>query len=135
MIKSDDTGKLILRLTLGILILLHGLSKLMGGGVTGISGMLSSHGLPGSLAYGVYIGEIIAPVLLIIGVYTRLGGLVIAVNMVVAIMLAHTGQLGSITNNGGWALELQGMFLFTALAIAFMGAGRFSLAGNGGRWN
>lgn len=135
MIKSDDTGKLILRLTLGILILLHGLSKLMGGGVTGISGMLSSHGLPGFLAYGVYIGEIIAPVLLIIGVYTRLGGLVIAVNMVVAIMLAHTGQLGSITNNGGWALELQGMFLFTALAITFMGAGRFSLAGNGGRWN
>ena len=61
--------------------------------------------------------------------------LVIAINMVVAILLAHTGQLGSLTNNGGWALELQGMFLFTGLAIAFMGAGRFSLAGNGGRWN
>ncbi|CAB3723144.1 DoxX family protein [Achromobacter piechaudii] len=135
MIKSDDTGKLILRLTLGILILLHGLSKLMGGGVTGISGMLSSHGVPGFLAYGVYVGEILAPVLLIVGVYTRLGGLIIAINMVVAILLAHTGQLGSMTNNGGWALELQGMFLFTALALAFMGAGRFSLAGNGGRWN
>ena len=135
MIKSDDTGKLILRLTLGILILLHGLSKLMGGGVTGISDMLSSHGLPGFLAYGVYVGEIIAPVLLIIGVYTRLGGLIIAINMIVAVLLAHTGQLGTITNTGGWALELQGMFFFTALAIAFMGAGRFSLAGNGGRWN
>ena len=55
--------------------------------------------------------------------------------MLVAILLAHTGQIGSLTNNGGWALELQGMFLFSALAIAFMGAGRFSLAGNGGRWN
>ncbi|QVQ28640.1 DoxX family protein [Achromobacter deleyi] len=135
MIKSDDTGKLILRLTLGILILLHGLFKLTGGGVSGISGMLSSHGLPGFLAYGAYVGEIIAPVLLIIGVYTRLGGLLIAINMVVAILLAHSGQIGSMTNNGGWALELQGMFLFTGLAIAFMGAGRFSLAGNGGRWN
>ena len=134
MIKSDDTGKLILRLTLGILILLHGLF-LSGGGVSGIAGMLSSHGLPGFLAYGVYIGEILAPVLLIVGIYTRLGGLIIAVNMLVAILLAHTGQIGSLTNNGGWALELQGMFLFTALAIAFMGAGRFSLAGNGGRWN
>jgi len=134
MIKSDDTGKLILRLTLGILILLHGLSKLTGG-VGGISGMLSSHGLPGFLAYGVYVGEIIAPVLLIIGVYTRLGGLIIAINMVVAILLAHSGSIASMTNNGGWALELQGMFLFTGLAIAFMGAGRFSLAGNGGRWN
>lgn len=135
MIKSDDTGKLILRLTLGILILLHGLFKLTGGGVGGISGMLSSHGLPGFLAYGVYIGEIVAPVLLIIGVYTRLGGLIIAINMVVAILLAHSGSLASMTNNGGWALELQGMYLFTAVAIAFMGAGRFSLAGTGGRWN
>ncbi|MBR8656746.1 DoxX family protein [Achromobacter sp. Marseille-Q0513] len=135
MIKSDDTGKLILRLTLGILILLHGLFKLAGGGVSGIAGMLSSHGLPGFLAYGAYIGEILAPVLIIVGIYTRLGGLIIAINMVVAILLAHTGQLASLTNNGGWALELQGMFLFTALAIAFMGAGRFSLAGNGGRWN
>ncbi|WP_313702042.1 DoxX family protein [Achromobacter sp.] len=134
MIKSDDTGKLILRLTLGILILLHGLSKLTGG-VGGISGMLSSHGLPGFLAYGVYVGEIIAPVLLIIGVYTRLGGLIIAINMVVAVLLAHSGSIASMTNNGGWALELQGMFLFAGLAIAFMGAGRFSLAGNGGRWN
>ncbi len=68
MIKSDDTGKLILRLTLGILILLHGLFKITGGGVGGIGGMLSSHGLPGFLAYGVYIGEILAPVLLIVGI-------------------------------------------------------------------
>jgi putative oxidoreductase len=97
--------------------------------------MLSSHGLPGFLAYGAYVGEILAPVLIIVGVYTRLGGLLIAINMVVAILLAHSGQIGSLTNNGGWALELQGMFLFTGLAIAFMGAGRFSLAGNGGRWN
>ena len=135
MIKSDDTGKLILRLTLGILILLHGLAKLTGGGVGGISGMLSSHGLPGFLAYGVYIGEIVAPVLLIIGVYTRLGGLIIAINMVVAILLAHAGQIGSMTNNGGWALELQGMFLFAAVAVALMGAGRFSVGGTGGRYN
>lgn len=135
MIKSDDAGKLIVRLALGIMILMHGLFKLTGGGVTGISGMLSSHGVPGVLAYLVYVGEIIAPILLILGIYTRFGGLIIAINMVVAIALAHTGQLSTITNTGGWALELQGMFLFTALAIAFMGAGRFSLAGSGGRWN
>lgn len=55
--------------------------------------------------------------------------------MVVAILLAHMGQLFAISNTGGWALELQGMFLFGALALAFMGAGRFSLAGSGGRWN
>src|SRR5690606_10420976 len=116
------------------LVLLHGLAKLSGG-VGGISGMLSSHGLPGFLAYGAYIGEVIGPLLVILGIYSRLGGLLIAINMVVAIFLAHMGQLVSMTPQGGWALELQGMFLFGALAVAFMGAGRFGLAGPGGRWN
>src|SRR3546814_15644711 len=91
MIKSDDTGKLILRLTVGILVLMHGLAKLSGG-VGGISGMLSSHGLPGFLAYGAYIGEVIGPLLVIVGLYSRLGALFIVINMVVAILMASTGQ-------------------------------------------
>ena len=135
MLKSDDTGKLILRLTLGVLILLHGLHKVTSG-VGGISSMLAQNNLPGFLAYFVYIGEVVAPILLIMGIYTRLGGLLIAGNMVVAILLAHRGSMFSmIGGTGGWALELQGMFLFTGLAIAMLGAGRFSLSGSGGRWN
>ncbi|OZI43582.1 GntR family transcriptional regulator [Bordetella genomosp. 5] len=135
MIKSDDTGKLILRLALGILILLHGLFKLSSG-VGGIAGMLSQHGLPAFLAYGAYVGEIVGPLLIILGIYTRLGALIIAVNMVVAILLAHSHQIAALNaQTGGWQIELQGMFLFTALALMFMGAGRFSLAGSGGRWN
>ncbi|OZI49690.1 DoxX family protein [Bordetella genomosp. 4] len=134
MIKSDDTGKLVLRLSLGILVLLHGIMKLSSG-VGGISGMLTSHGLPGFFAYAAYLGEVVGPLLIILGFYSRLGGLLVFVNMIVAILLAHTGQLSSLNAQGGWALELQGMFLFGALAIAFMGAGRFSLGGSGGRWN
>lgn len=135
MIKSDDTGKLILRLALGIMILLHCLSKLSSG-VGGIAGMLSSHGLPGFIAYGVYVGEILGPLLLILGIYSRLGAFFVFANMVVALLLAHSSQFGSINpQTGGWALELQGMFLFTALALMFTGAGRFSLGGSGGRWN
>ncbi|CAP42822.1 DoxX family protein [Bordetella petrii] len=134
MIKSDDTGKLILRLSLGILVLMHGLAKLSGG-VGGIAGMLSGHGLPGFLAYGAYVGEVVGPLLVILGLYSRLGALFIVINMIVAILLAHMGQLSSLTQQGGWALELQGMYLFGALAVAFMGAGRFSLGGSGGRWN
>ncbi|MBV7485999.1 DoxX family protein [Bordetella sp. BOR01] len=134
MIKSDDTGKLILRLSVGILVLMHGLMKLSSG-VGGISGMLSANGLPGFLAYGAYVGEVIGPLLVILGIYSRLGALFIVINMVAAILLAHTGQLSGLTQQGGWALELQGMFLFSALAVAFMGAGRFALGGSGGRWN
>jgi putative oxidoreductase len=74
-------------------------------------------------------------VLLIIGLWTRAAALVIAINMVVAILLVHTGQLLQLSKNGGYALELQTIYLVVALAIALLGAGRFSLGGRDGRWN
>lgn len=134
MIRSDDTGKLVLRLALGILILLHGISKVTSG-VGFVSNMLVAHGLPGALAYLVYVGEIVAPVLLIIGLYTRPAAWIVVINMLVAIWLVHMKDLGTLGKSGGWALELQGMFLFGALAVTFLGAGRFSLGGTGGRSN
>jgi putative oxidoreductase len=134
MTRSDDTGKLILRLALGILILLHGIAKLSTG-VSGVGGMLASHGLPSALAYLVYVGEIVAPVLLIIGFYTRPAAWIVVINMVVAIWLVHMKDLFVIGKTGGWALELQGMFLFAAVAVAFLGAGRFSVGGSSGKYN
>ena len=104
----DDLGKLILRLTLGILLLFHGINKVING-VGFIQGMITSHGLPGWLAYGVYLGEVLAPVLLILGVLTRLGGLLVVGNMIIAFTLVHFGQLGDLAKTGGWALELQGL--------------------------
>jgi putative oxidoreductase len=134
MTRSDDTGKLILRLALGILILLHGIAK-VSTGVSGVGGMLASHGLPSALAYLVYVGEIVAPALVIIGFYTRPAAWVIAINMVVAIWLVHLKDLAVLGKNGGWALELQGMFLFGAIAVAFLGAGRISVGGTAGKYN
>lgn len=130
----DDFGKLILRLALGILILLHGFAKLTGG-IGPIESMVIARGMPAFLAWGVYVGEIIAPLLVIAGFYARLGGLLIAVNMLVAIALAHTAKLFAMGGMGGWALELQGMFLFGALAVVFLGAGAYSVGGRNGRWN
>jgi len=113
---SEDTGKLILRLALGILILLHGVSKIIGG-IDPIVGLVVKAGLPASVAYLVYIGEVIASVVMIVGVWTRAAGVVIAINMVVAVMLAHAHQVFTMSKTGGWALELQGMFFFAALAV------------------
>lgn len=132
--RSDDTGKLVLRLALGIMILLHGIAKLQGG-IGFVSSMVASHGLPSALAYGVYIGEIIAPVLLIVGLYARGAALIIVLNMLFAFWLVHTGDLFALGKQGGWALELQGMYLFSALALVFLGAGRFSLGGGSGKLN
>ena len=130
----DDLGKLVLRLGLGILILLHGLSKL-DSGVGWLVDMVGQHGLPGFVAYGVYIGEVLAPVLIILGLFTRLGGLILVVNMLFVFGLVHMGQLFDIGKSGGWALELQGLFLIGSIAVTLFGAGAYSLGGRSGRWN
>ena len=123
---SDDLGKLVLRWALGIIMLLHGYAKIVTG-IGGIEASLVSAGLPAWVAYGVYIGEVVAPLLLILGFYARIGGLIIVINMVFAIALSHASQLFNIDKSGGWALELQGFFLFTGLVVALIGPGRFGL--------
>ena len=123
---ANDLGKLILRLTLGVLILLHGIAKISGG-TAGIEKMLEGNGLPGFLAPGVYVGEILAPILVILGFYARLGAAVIVVNMLFAVMLVHRADLFLLGKSGGWALELQAFFLFTAVAVTLIGPGRFGI--------
>ena len=131
---STDLGKLVLRVVLGVLILFHGISKLIHGPGY-IIGVVTAAGLPAFLSYGVYVGEVVAPILLLLGYWTRVGALIVVINMLVAIALVHLGQFATLADTGGWALELQGMFLGTALAIMLLGAGRYSVGGNNGRWN
>lgn len=127
--STDDAGKLVLRVTVGVLVLLHGLFKL-GSGPGFVLKMLAAHNLPGALGYLVYVGEVLAPVLMIAGLWTRPAAAVVVVNMVVAILLVHTGQFFALTNQGGWALELQGLYLFGGFAVMLLGAGRYALAGD-----
>jgi putative oxidoreductase len=123
---QEDTGKLILRLTLGILILLHGIAKITGG-LDFITNTVTSAGLPAFVAYGAYVGEVLAPILVILGLYARIGALLIAVNMLFALFLVHRAELFSLNQTGGWAIELQAMFLFGAVVVAMIGPGRFAV--------
>jgi putative oxidoreductase len=129
MLSHDDVGKLLLRLAVGGLMLFHGLHKLFAG-VDGISGMLVAKGLPGFIAYGVLVGEVVAPCLLILGILTRPAALVLAFTMIVAWLMVGMGETGSLDKTGAWAIESLVYFFTGALAIACLGAGRFSVAGN-----
>jgi putative oxidoreductase len=131
---TDDMGKLVLRVSVALLILLHGIAKLQNG-IDGIAGMLGGYGLPAFIAYGAYLGEVVGPVLVIIGLFTRIGALLMVGNMLFAFGLAHLQELFSLGQSGGWALELQGMFLFGSISIALLGAGRYSVGGITGRFN
>lgn len=130
----DDLGKLILRVTVAVLLGLHGVAKLKGG-IGFISGLLAQNGLPSFLAYGAYIGEVVAPILLILGVLTRPAALIVIFNMLMAIFLARRNDAFALNRGGGWAIELEVFFILAALAIFFFGAGRYSLAKRPGRWD
>ena len=132
--SGNDMGKLIMRTVLGALILFHGISKIISGPAS-VLGLMTKVGMPEALGYLVYLGEVAAPALLILGLWSRAAALVIAVNMVIAVLLVHTSQIFTLAKSGGWALELQGMYFFAALAIVFLGAGRYSIGGASGRWN
>lgn len=127
-LHNDAVGKLVLRLTVGVLMLFHGVAKILHpGSLEFIGNLLAGAGLPSFVAYGVYAGEIIAPLMIIAGLHTRIGGLIIVVNMIFAIALAHTGDIFSLTQHGGWAIELQAFYLLGGLAVVLLGSGKFAI--------
>lgn len=126
MLENTDLGKLLVRLAVGGLLLFHGIAKLFNG-LGFIEGLLASHGLPTELAWGVYIGEIVAPLMVILGYQTRIGAVLIVISMIVAIVLAHTDELLALSRSGGLALELQLFFLLNAAAVIFLGPGKYKL--------
>lgn len=123
---GDDVGKLLLRLAVGGLMLFHGLHKLFHG-VDGISGMLVAKGLPGFIAYGVLIGEVVAPCLIVLGILTRPAALVLALTMVVAWLMVGTGKTFALDAVGAWGIESLVYYFIGALAILCLGAGRYAL--------
>lgn len=126
--RNDAMGKLVLRLTVAGLMLFHGVAKILHpGSLEFIGSSLSGAGLPSALAYGVYIGEVIAPLMIIAGFHARIGGLIVIVNMLFAILLVHMGDIVSLTQHGGWAIELQAFYLLGGLAIVLLGSGKFAI--------
>jgi len=124
--QSNDIGKLVLRVSVGVLMLFHGMSKIIHG-VGGVKHLLSEAGLPQFLAYGVYVGEVIVPIFLILGLYARVASLVLAFNMLVAIILAHGGEMFSLSKHGGLVIEIPLFYLLLSIVIFILGSGRYAV--------
>lgn len=122
-------GKLLLRLGIGGMILLHGIAKILHPeSLQFIGEKLAAFGIPAEAAYLVYVGEVLAPLLVIFGLMTRFGALMIVINMLVAIVLVHSHEVMQLTKHGGWAIELQALYLLGGLVIFFIGSGRYALS-------
>ncbi|MGG5577988.1 DoxX family protein [Myroides sp. C15-4] len=123
----QDLGKLILRLGVGGLMIFHGIHKIIHGHDMIIE-QLAAKGLPTWLWLGVPVGEIIAPILLMVGAFTRLSGVLIAFTMVMSMVLVKGGGSFAISaTTGGIGAELNVLYLAGALAIAMIGPGSFRL--------
>jgi putative oxidoreductase len=132
--NNNDLGKFLIRLCVGGLMLFHGIHKMIHG-YGFIAAKLKASGLPEFLVAGVPIGEVVAPLLIVFGFYTRPAALVEAFLMGMAVWLVHWGQLTAFTDHGGYALELQAFYFFGSLALFFLGAGRYSISKGIGQWN
>jgi putative oxidoreductase len=131
---KENAGRLVLRLAIGGLMLMHGVAKLERG-VASIGATLASHHVPSQFAYAVFLGEVVGPLLVVLGWMTRPAAAAIAINMVVAVWLEHTGDLFHLGRAGGYALELQALYFAGAVAVALLGAGRFAVGGGASRWS
>ena len=125
--NHPHAGRLLLRLTFGILMLFHGYAKATHG-IGWIAGLLEAKGVPGVIAYGVYVGEIVAPLLIIVGFFTRPAALIYAFNILVATLLVGTAKFFTVTNVGAWGLETEALYFFGGVVIMLLGAGKYAVA-------
>ncbi len=125
--ENIDLGRLILRVTVGGLMLFHGMKKLIDGHDF-IRHLLAKAGLPEWLWLGVPLGEVIAPLCLIVGVFTRSSALLVAFTMAMSIALFHGASGFALGKYGALNAELNLFYLLAALSIFYLGSGKFSLS-------
>ena len=118
-------GTALLRITLGIAALAHGLLKVFVFTLPGTVGFFESLGLPGFLAYVTAFVEIVGGLALIAGFQTRLVSLTM-VPILLGAMWAHSGNGWVFSNQGGgWEYPL---FWAVVLVVqAMLGSGAFAV--------
>lgn len=117
---SNEIGAFILRVTLGALFLIHGVVKFQGG-IENIAGWFSSIGLPGFMAYGVALLEIIGGIALIIGLGTRIVSSLFSLLMIGAIVKVKL-SVGLLGNGQMAGYELDLGFLAMAVYLVISGS-------------
>jgi putative oxidoreductase len=119
-------GIALLRIVVGIVFVMHGQQKLFEMGVGGVGGIFASLGVPAPQLAAVVVSllETVGGLALILGVLTRLFGLLLAGDMLVALLLVHRPN-GFFAGNGG--VELVLLLGVAALALALTGAGALAL--------
>lgn len=116
LLAHDDAGKLLLRITIGGLMLFHGMSKLLTG-ASGIKAMLAAYGLPEFIAYGTILGEVVAPIFIILGILTRPAALLVAFTMFIAWLMVGLDKTFLLDKTGHGQLKVLFISLWDQLHL------------------
>lgn len=123
---NADLAALILRVTNGVLFLLHAGLKLFVFTPAGTVGFFESIGLPGFLAYIVIAAELLGGIALILGYKTRIVSLGLILVLLGAIFTVHLSAGFFFSNaNGGW--EYPAFWAVTLLVLSLLGDGAYAL--------
>ena len=122
--QNSDYAALVLRLSLGVMFVAHGLLKLLVFGLAGTAGFFESIGFPGWTAYLVAPAEVLIGIALILGAYSRWVALA-SLPILGGALWVHAGNGWLFSNaNGGWEFPL--FLIASALVVALLGDGRIA---------
>jgi len=124
--KNALYAALVLRVTLGILFIAHGLLKLFVFTPAGTAGYLESLGLPGLLAYPMILAELGGGLALIAGIYTRWVSLAMIVTPLAAIIFVH-GDKGWLFTNAGGGWEFPAFWVVVLVVQSLLGDGAYAV--------
>ncbi|WP_415397575.1 DoxX family protein [Sulfurimonas sp. CS5] len=126
MFQNNDIAKLIIRLSLGIMMLFHGVEKIING-IGGVKHLTTNAGFPEFLAYGVYVGEVVVPIFIILGLYARVASTFLAFTMFMAIFLAYGNSLFELNKHGAPVFELPLLYFILSVVVFLLGSGRYGV--------
>jgi putative oxidoreductase len=123
--RTSPYAALVLRVSLGVMFVAHGLLKAIVFTLPGTANFFESVGVPGFLAYIVTPFEVVAGALLIVGVQTRVVALA-SVPLLVGAASVHFGNGWLFSSaNGGW--EYPVFLIVLAIVQAMLGDGAYAL--------
>lgn len=125
--RYSDLGRLFARITVAAFMLPHGITKLpFLWGLAQPEATLTKAGLPASLAILAYVGEILAPLMILLGWRARIGALLVIATMLVALAITVGTGLFGLDAFGGFKGEKAKMYITASLAVLCLGSGKYS---------
>jgi len=117
---NRSLGLLLVRVFTGAVFVSHGWQKIEN--LQGVTGMMAHLGVVAPVVIGPFIAyiEVIGGLMLILGIATRVAGVVLGIEMLAAVFLTGVGR-------GFGAHEFELLLMATSFGIVLIGSGRFSL--------